>query len=135
MQSAAGPRDPLLRLRLVGLNRHGQRHELVFKLAFFAAAAVGLSGELVHSVSETSEARGLSSWWSPAWRCEDGRLELLESRTAALECSLHCLELSLEEALLDTGRVGHLQQTLLEPGLVGSDLHGERVELTGQLAR
>ena len=90
---------------------------------------------LASLVSSSSRSRRPPRPGGSDWRCKDDRLEILERCIAALECGLHRLELSLEEALLDTGCVGHLQETLLEPGLIGSDLRGERVELAGQLAR
>ena len=118
VHSASGPRDAPVHLRVVGLHRHGQRHELVLKLSLLGAAAFGIAGELVQPVSQASQAWRLGPWRRPAVRrrgCEDCRLELVERCVAALERGLDCVELILEEAQRETSRVGHLEQALLEP--------------------
>ena len=66
--------------------------------------------------------------------CEEGCLKLVQRCAAALEHNLDRVKLRLQEALLETGRVGHLKQALLEPRFVSGDLRRKRIELARQLA-
>ena len=68
-------------------------------------------------------------------RCEDCCLKLVRRRAAALEHNLDRVKLRRHEALLETGRVGHLKHALLEPRFVSGDLRRECVELARQPAR